>query len=129
MSEIQEACDTIERLNKELQDLVVRGLQVCGPQHLAPLRGLHAELARIGAQHVADRLQQLISAIEAGTSAAAAELLSTQATLRVFERVLTLRYAAAVLRWPSPDGGLENRDDDPSELAEIGDGQEGESHE
>jgi hypothetical protein len=99
-------------LNAELQDLVVRGLRVCGPQHLAPLRAMHQELARVGARHVADRLEKLIAAIEADGSHAAAELLGTQAALRVFERVLTLRFAEAALQ-DAPSDSCESaaRDD------------------
>lgn len=98
MSEIAEVVDTLERLNLELQELLLRGLRVCGSEHLRPLRGLQAELTRIGASHLSRRLSALIAAIEADDRSSATELLRTQASLRVFERILTLRVAANQLQ-------------------------------
>ncbi|MDB5345466.1 MAG: hypothetical protein JWP89_3843 [Schlesneria sp.] len=97
MSEIEEVVGTLDRLNSELQDLLVRGLRICGSEHLRPLRGIHNELDRIGATHLAGRLTKLISAIESDSREAAVDLLRTQASLRVFERVLTLKVAALKL--------------------------------
>ncbi|MBS0202289.1 MAG: hypothetical protein JSS49_05260 [Planctomycetes bacterium] len=97
MSEIAEVVDTLDRLHSELHVLLVRGLRVCGPEHLTPLRSLHAELERIGAVHVAGRLETLINAMTADHREAAAALLRTQASLRVFERVLTIRVSAMQL--------------------------------
>ncbi|HEY4260616.1 MAG TPA: hypothetical protein VGM98_10660 [Schlesneria sp.] len=97
MSEIEEVVGTLDRLNSELQDLLVRGLRICGSEHLRPLRGIHTELDRIGATHLAGRLTKLISAIESDHRDAAVDLLRTQASLRVFERVLTLKVAALKL--------------------------------
>ena len=105
MSENDEVIDTLDRLNGELQDLLVRGLRVCGPEHLGPLRAIHAELLRVGAEHLAERLATLTAALEADTRDSAAALLLTQSSLRVFERVLTLAEAevqsVAVSRRPS----------------------------
>lgn len=97
MSEIDEVVDTLDRLNGELQDLLVRGLRVCGPEHLGTLRAIHSELTRVGAEHLAERLAVLMSALEADDRNAAAALLHTQASLRVFERVLTLQVAEQTL--------------------------------
>lgn len=91
MTAIVEVMQTLERLNTELQDLLVRGLRVCGPEHLRPLRALHAELQRIGADYLTARLSSLMDAIEGDQRDAAAALLQTQAALRLFERILTLR--------------------------------------
>ncbi len=91
MPEIDEVVGTLDRLNGELQDLVVRGLRVCGPEHLGALNAIRNELARVGAGHLADRLTTLTNAIQADDRGAAAALLETQASLRVFERVLTMR--------------------------------------
>ena len=60
MSEIDEVVDTLDRLNNELQDLLVRGLRVCGPEHLGSLRAIHLELIRVGAEHLAERLSELL---------------------------------------------------------------------
>ena len=97
MSEIDEVVATLDRLNGELQDLLVRGLRVCGPEHLGTLRGIHSELERAGAEHLAGRLASLTSALEADDRRAAAALLETQTSLRVFERVLTLQVAEETL--------------------------------
>jgi hypothetical protein len=51
----------------------------------------------VGASHLEQRLLSLIAAIEADANEAAAELLRTQAVLRVFERVLTIQYASLLL--------------------------------
>ena len=97
MSDIDEVVDTLDRLNGELQDLLVRGLRVCGPEHLGSLRAIHSELTRVGAEHLAERLSALTMALEADDRQAAAALLQTQASLRVFERVLTLQAAEHTL--------------------------------
>ena len=98
MSELLEVNDTLERLNGDLQDLMIRGLRVCGPEHLNALKSIQQHLAQVGAKYLADRLCKLIAAIEADSPSAAAELMETQASMRVFERVLTLQYAGDVLK-------------------------------
>jgi hypothetical protein len=97
MSELLEISDTLERLNGDLQDLMIRGLRVCGPEHLNALKSIQEHLAGVGAKYLADRLQILVTAIEADSPTAAAELMETQAAMRVFERVLTLGFADAAL--------------------------------
>ena len=97
MSDINEVMDTLDRLNGELQDLLVRGLRVCGPEHLGVLQAIHSELSRVGAEHLAGRLATLMAAIEADDRSGATALLQTQASLRVFERVLTLQVAEQTL--------------------------------
>ena len=96
-AELHEVSDAISRLRDVLQDLIVRGLRVCGPQQLGPLRALQIELARVGASNLEQRLQSLIATIESDADSAAAELLRTQAVLRVFERVLTIQFAELLL--------------------------------
>lgn len=93
MTEIDEVIATLERLNSQLQDLVVRGLRVCGPEHLSALRATQSELARTGANHLAERLVNLAAAIDSDDRRSAAALLETQTSLRVFERVLSMRVA------------------------------------
>ena len=97
MSELIEISDTLERLNGQLQDLMIRGLAVCGPEHLNALNAIQQHLGGVGAKYLADRLQKLVAAIEADSPDAAAELMETQAAMRVFERVLTIQYADNVL--------------------------------
>ena len=107
MSELLEINDTLERLNDDLQDLMIRGLRVCGPEHLSVLKSIQQHLTEVGAKYLADRLCKLIAAIQADSPSAAAELMETQASMRVFERVLTLQYVDDVLRQ------LENGDSIP----------------
>jgi len=106
MSELLEVSETLERLNIELQGLMIRGLRVCGPEQLNALQAIHDHLVSVGAQHLAERLQKLIAAIQADAQHAAAELLETQATMRVFERVLTLKFADNALQAHLDSGDL-----------------------
>ena len=101
--EIDEVMQTLDRLNSELHDLLVRGLRVCGPEHLRSLQAIRVELQAVGAAHLSALLSRLISDIEADDPKAAAALLETQASLRVFERVLSLCAADFALQGLLPD--------------------------
>ena len=97
MDEWSEAVQLIERLHAEFDDLAVRGLRTVGPQHLASLQATRDELRRINADHLADRVEQVSEAIRNDDRGAAACLLRAQASLRLFERMLTAQVAAGVL--------------------------------
>jgi hypothetical protein len=97
MAELDEIVQTIERLQGEFEDLAVRGLRSAGPEHLASLSALREELERVGAGHLAGRIAAVVDAIRAGDRSAATALLQAQASLRVFERVLTLEAAGDLL--------------------------------
>jgi hypothetical protein len=92
-----EVVHTVERLRGEFDDLAVRGLRPAGPEHLASLDALREEFRRIGAEHMAGLIGAVAEAIRANDRAAARALLRAQASLRVFERVLTLEVAAEAL--------------------------------
>jgi hypothetical protein len=96
--ETEEIAQTIERLQGAFEDLAVRGLRSAGPRDLATLRAVREEFERIGADHLAGRIAEVIRAIEAHDRSAARALLQAQASLRVFERILTLEIAAAALQ-------------------------------
>ncbi len=98
MAEIDEIVQTIERLQGVLLDLTSRGLRSAGGEQLATLEMLREEFERVGAGHFAGRIAALTNAIRAGERAAAAALLRAQASVRVFERVLTLETAAEALQ-------------------------------
>lgn len=98
MDEINEIVQTIESLQGELDDLLVRGLRAAEPATLARLRARGEEFQRIGADHMAERLAKLSSAIDNDDPAAAKALLEAQTSLRLFERVLTVEVAAATLQ-------------------------------
>jgi len=110
MSDLLEISDTLERLNGDLQDLMIRGLRVCGPEHLSALKAIQQHLAEVGAKYLTDRLCKLVAAIEADSPSAATELMETQAAMRVFERVLTLQYADSVLRQLEPEALADSPD-------------------
>lgn len=90
MQEVQEVVQTIERLQHSFEDLAIRGLRSCGPDQLQVLSALHEELDRIGAAHLAGRLEDLIEKIRNDDRGSARALMRAQASLRVFERLVTL---------------------------------------
>lgn len=90
MQDVKEVVQTIERLQHSFEDLAVRGLRSCGADQLQVLSILHEELDRIGAAHLAGRLEDLIEKIRNDDRGAARALMRAQASLRVFERLLTL---------------------------------------
>ncbi|HEX5270937.1 MAG TPA: hypothetical protein VFW33_10635 [Gemmataceae bacterium] len=92
-----EIVQTVERLRGEFDDLAVRGLRPAGPEHLATLDALCEEFRRIGAEHLAGLIVAVVEAIRGNDRDAARALLRAQASLRVFERVLTLESTAEIL--------------------------------
>jgi hypothetical protein len=97
MQEIDEIVQTMDRLQGEFEDLALRGIRSSGPEHLHVLKGLQEEFERIGAGHLAERIASVIEAIRRDDPAAGATLFQALASLRVFERVLTLEVAGAAL--------------------------------
>ena len=98
MPETDEIVRAIGHLQGAFEDLAVRGLRSAGPQQLAPLESLREEFERIGADHLAGRIAAVVDAIRTNDRAAAAALMRAQASLRLFDRVLTLEVAGDVLR-------------------------------
>src|SRR5262249_51155244 len=96
--EAGEIAQTIYRLQSAFRDLALRGLRSAGPPGLAPLRPVREECERLGADYVAGRIAEVGRAIEAHDRSAARALVQAQASLRVFERILTLEIAAGVLQ-------------------------------
>ncbi len=97
MDEISEIVGTIEDVQEIQDDLLVRGLRAVPPSSLARLRGMQERLVQIGAAHMAERLQQLVTAIENDDRLAARALLHAQTSLRLLERVLSREVALAAL--------------------------------
>ena len=100
-AEHEELRVSIERLRALLENLVVRGLRACGPDELGQLKSYTEHLETSGAGHVAATLADLHAKIEAGDRAAAKALLTALVSVRLLERLLTLRvvgeqYAAAL---------------------------------
>lgn len=90
-SELDEITHTLRRLQAELEDLAVGGLRTVGAERLPALDALGEEFSRIGAAHFAERLGALADGIRADRRDAAGALLRAQSSLRLFERILTLR--------------------------------------
>jgi len=97
MLETEEIVQTIGRLQGELEDLAVRGLRSAGPGDLSTLTLLREEFERIGANHLAGRIATVTDAIRNDDRSAAPALMRTLASLRVFERILTLEVVGALL--------------------------------
>jgi len=100
---LDEITYTLGRLQSEIEDLAVGGLRAAGPDRLSVLEATREELSRIGALHLAGRLAALTGSIRNGDREAAAALMRTQASLRVFERLLTLETAGAALAAQVPE--------------------------
>lgn len=88
---VEEVVQTIERLQQTFEDICVRGLRACGAEQLTLLGALHEELDRIGAAHLSGRLEELIEKIRNDDRGSARALMRAQASLRVFERLLTVQ--------------------------------------
>lgn len=91
--QLDEVVQALTRSRKLLDDLVVRGVRTAGPSELSKLDALREELARVGAQHLSGRLELLGEGIRDDASDVAARLLRAQASLYLFDRVLTVRVA------------------------------------
>lgn len=112
MLETEEIVQAIERLQGALEDLAVRGLRSAGPSDLSTLTLLREEFERIGADHLAGRIAAVTEAIRNDDRAAAPALMRAQASLRVFERILTLEVVGDLLGTLLPEAtGDENEDD------------------
>lgn len=118
-SEFEEIRVSIERLRGMLDALVVRGLRACGPDELAQLRSFTEHLERVGAAHTAALLGGLESLIEKNAPAAARALLEAQTSVRLLERLLTLRVvrgeyqqALAALDHPAGDDADAEQDEE-----------------
>lgn len=98
MLETAEIVQTIEHVQSAFDDLAVRGLRSASSEQLAKLSALREEFERIGAGHLAGRIAAVVEALHGGEARVAAALMRAQASLRVFERVLTLQVAAQTLR-------------------------------
>jgi hypothetical protein len=97
MPNTAEITHTITRLRGEFEALAIRGIRAAGPDDLALLKGAGEEFERIGAEHLAGRINDVVQAMEHADRGAAAALLRAQTSLRLFDRVLTLDVAAEAL--------------------------------
>jgi hypothetical protein len=97
MSEVLEIQQMVEHLQGALENLVTRGLRTAGSAERNMLATLGEEFERIGATHLAGRVLAMHEGLETDSAAAPKLLFMAQASLRVFERILTLEMARAAL--------------------------------
>ena len=90
MTNTDEITHTIERIRSEFDALAIRGIRAAGPENVALLNAAGEEFERIGAEHLAKRINDVVSAIKQDDRGAAASLMRAQTSLRLFERLLTL---------------------------------------
>ena len=93
-----DALQLVERLNALLDALSLRGLRAVGSDERARLCSHRDALHEIGAEHLSQGLSVLLQQLDAGRREAAISLLKVRASVRVFERLLSLRLVAAELR-------------------------------
>lgn len=112
-SDFEELRVSMERLRTLLENLILRGLRACGPDELGELQSYTEHLERAGAGHVAAVLAELHAQIQKDDRASAQTLLKAQTSVRLLERLLTLRvvkgqYAEAILLLDHPAGQAED---------------------
>jgi hypothetical protein len=115
MSEALEIQQIVEHLQGVLENLITRGFRTAGQAERNALATLGDEFTRIGAGHLAQRVLDLRGALESDSPDGPGLLLKTQASLRVFERVLTLEVARAALQhWQQlPAAATQEDTDEP----------------
>lgn len=101
MDEIAELRDALDRLHSAMDDLVVRGVRAAGSAEITRLTALRDEFRAAGAEHLAEKLTTLVNAIADGDRAAAPAVMRAVTTFRLFDRMLTLEVAKAVLTPPT----------------------------
>src|SRR5262245_40352381 len=89
MTEFDEVQRTIDHVQRVLEDLLVRGLRSAGPGEMTTLANLTQELGRVGAHHLAGRLEALAAAITRDDGSAARVLPQAEARFGVLERLVT----------------------------------------
>jgi hypothetical protein len=97
MSEADEVLATLDQLQRQFEGLAVRGLRAVGVRQTTALKNQADGLRQLGADHLAGQIEALLSAVDCNDRSAAALLMRAQASVRVFERILTLEAARAGL--------------------------------
>lgn len=108
---LDEIANTIEWLRLRFEAIVIRGIRATESDDLTLLKAAGEDLERIGAEHLAERIGDVVASIEDGDRAAAAALLRAQTSLRLFDRVLTLDFAESVLTSLAQSEGMKQETD------------------
>ncbi len=88
----------VQGISKQLDELAIRGLRAAAPDDTTQLEAFRDQLQGMGAVHLAESLDTLLTETREGRRAAARTLVRSQAGLRVFERLLTLRSVSMRLQ-------------------------------
>ncbi len=105
MADKDEVVQLIERLETVTEELAVRGLRAAGAGQLSTLAVLRDEFLRINAEHLAGRLDTLMTAMRNDDPGSAGALLGLRSSLRLFERMLTREVIGSVLKGSQGDSG------------------------
>lgn len=92
-----DALALVHRLTALLDEVVVRGMRASGPDELSRLHQQRDALAQMGANHLTEALDELLADLRSGRREGARTLLKARASVRVFERLLSLRAVAEAL--------------------------------
>ena len=87
----------IVRLQKEIEAICIRGIRAISSEQLNWLRNTRDRVREMGAEFLSEKISSLLVSIDSDDRAASAKLLDLLTTVRVFERTLTLKVAAAKL--------------------------------
>jgi hypothetical protein len=123
-NDIREILSTLERVQSVLDDLVVRGLRTVDPEQIKSLDVMQEQFQRMGAGHLAARLKSLADALRNDDKSAAPAVMNAQASVRMYERLLTLENATAALQafieMPKDADGDETGDEEEADEDEDG---------
>ncbi|MBX9667365.1 MAG: hypothetical protein K2X93_07085 [Candidatus Obscuribacterales bacterium] len=97
MIDTTEITETIQHLERTFDELMLRGLRAAGPGEINSLSNIKDECERIGAYHLASRIEAIVDAINSNNRSGAAALMKAQTSLRLFDRILTLEVAQTAL--------------------------------
>ena len=116
VSDIDELRGSLDRLRAMLEAIMVRGLRACGADEMAQVKAFADELEQSGAGHVSGLLLELRSAMEKGDKGGVRTLLLTQTSVRLLERLLTLRAVGAQLAFAvAAEAGRDDANDEAEE--------------
>jgi len=116
MLETKEIASTLEHLRSVLEQLIMRGLGSASPDQINTLRAIKEECERIGAYYLAKSIGTVLDGVRSDPRAAAKALMSAQASLRVFDRILTLETAKSTLEYAADPARYMSGEEDEEEF-------------
>ena len=89
----------VEQLQIEVESLCIRGIQAVSGEQINWFTNTRQSFEEMGAEFLASKISDLLNKIDNNAAAAPGSLLDLLTSVRVFERVVTLRCAEAALTW------------------------------